>query len=99
VKEQMADPAFQDSIREASMAACAQLPEGMMQDTCNMFVEQYGETQKQMAGNRLHSCSVTLMVACASAVVSNFTVAGVRIMASWFEVLWCLRGVAVCLQR
>jgi saposin len=44
VKEQMADPAFQDSIREASMAACAQLPEGMMQDTCNMFVEQYEMT-------------------------------------------------------
>jgi hypothetical protein len=48
VKEQMADPAFQDNIRQASMAACAQLPEGVMQDTCDMFVEQYGETHWRM---------------------------------------------------
>lgn len=45
VKEQMADPAFQDSIRDASLAACTQLPAGVMQDTCTAFVEQYGKQQ------------------------------------------------------
>lgn len=42
VKQQMADPAFQDNIRDASLAACAQLPAGMMQEACNTFVEEYG---------------------------------------------------------
>lgn len=47
VKEQMADPAFQDSIRDASLAACTQLPAGVMQDTCTAFVEQYGERSQE----------------------------------------------------
>jgi hypothetical protein len=42
VKEQMADPTTQASIRDASLAACAQLPAGIMQETCTTFVEQYG---------------------------------------------------------
>lgn len=43
VKEQMLDPATQASIRDASLAACAQLPAGMMQEACTTFVEEYGE--------------------------------------------------------
>jgi hypothetical protein len=38
----MADPTTQASIRDASLAACAQLPAGIMQETCTTFVEQYG---------------------------------------------------------
>jgi hypothetical protein len=44
VKEQMADPTTQASIRDASLAACAQLPAGIMQETCTTFVEQYEMT-------------------------------------------------------
>jgi hypothetical protein len=42
VKEQINDPATQRSIHDASLAACAQLPAGLMQDACTSFVEQYG---------------------------------------------------------
>lgn len=61
VKEQMADPAFQDSIRDASLAACTQLPAGVMQDTCTAFVEQYGEK----LGVSEYTCfHAVLMVSC-----------------------------------
>ena len=43
VKAQINDPAFQQSVHDASLAACAQLPQGIMQDACTSFVEEYGE--------------------------------------------------------
>jgi hypothetical protein len=43
LKEQINDPVTQNDIENASMAACAALPEGMMRDACTSFVEQYGE--------------------------------------------------------
>jgi len=42
VKEQINDPAVQASIHDASMSACAQLPQGLMQEACTTFVEEYG---------------------------------------------------------
>jgi hypothetical protein len=47
LKEQVNDPVTQADIRDASLAACAALPEGMMRDACTSFIEQYGEQQQQ----------------------------------------------------
>lgn len=46
LKEQVNNPVTQADIRDASLAACAALPEGMMRDACTDFVEQYGEQWK-----------------------------------------------------
>eukprot|EP00882_Tetradesmus_deserticola_P024255 GHRQ01026499.1.p1 GENE.GHRQ01026499.1~~GHRQ01026499.1.p1 ORF type:complete len:263 (-),score=75.17 GHRQ01026499.1:920-1708(-) len=45
LKEQVNNPVTQADIRDASLAACAAMPEGVMRDACNTFVEQYGEQQ------------------------------------------------------
>lgn len=43
LKSQIDNPVTQEQIQQYSLAACGQLPEGMMRDGCTAFVEQYGK--------------------------------------------------------
>lgn len=43
IKEQLGNPVTQADIHDASVAACNELPAGVMRDACDAFVEQYGE--------------------------------------------------------
>ncbi|WIA11013.1 hypothetical protein OEZ85_011167 [Tetradesmus obliquus] len=71
LKEQVNNPVTQADIRDASLAACAALPEGMMRDACTDFVEQYEMTFVKYIG-QMEPAEVCMMVGtCLDAAVAR----------------------------
>eukprot|EP00775_Hariotina_reticulata_P009999 gene9999-10153_t len=75
LKERIADPVTQEDIHQASLDACAALPQGVMQDACTTFVNQYEMTFVKYVGTMEPSELCMLIGTCLDTAVARMGVA------------------------